>query len=172
MELKDLIIQLAQQPGPSGFETRASRTAAELLAPLVDEVRTDVMGNVIGVRRARRDNAPVVMLDAHMDEVGLIVTGYEKGALRFHPLGGVDPRILPALEVALHTKEGELHGVIDVLPPHVVPLADREKPLAIDKRGLRQRGGSEKTRPSGHPRHIYYPLLCHGGEFPVRKVPG
>ena len=133
MELKDLIIQLAQQPGPSGFETLASRTAAELLAPLVDGVRTDVMGNVIGVRRARRDNAPVVMLDAHMDEVGLIVTGYEKGALRFHPLGGVDPRILPALEVALHTKEGELHGVIDVLPPHVVPLADREKPLAMDK---------------------------------------
>ncbi len=133
MDLKELIMELAALPGPSGFEETASQRAGELLAPLVDEVRTDVMGNVIGIRRSRCEDAPTVMLDAHMDEVGLIVTGYENGFLRFHNLGGVDARILPAAEVILHTKSGELRGVVDVLPPHVVPPADREKPLKMEK---------------------------------------
>ena len=128
-----MIVTLAQASGPAGFENGAADAARELLAPLVDEVHTDVMGNLIGWRRCGKPGAPVVMLDAHLDEVGLIITGYERGFLRFHNLGGVDPRILPALEVTLLAPEGPIHGVVDVLPPHVVPLADREKPLAMDK---------------------------------------
>ena len=132
MELQEMIKTLAEASGPSGFENSACAKAAEILAPLVDEVKTDVMGNLIGWRRSGKMGAPVVMLDAHMDEVGLIVTGYERGFLRFHNLGGIDARILPALEVTILAPEGPLHGVIDVLPPHVVPPADREKPLAMD----------------------------------------
>jgi len=133
VELKEMIATLAEASGPSGYENAAAAAAGKLLAPLVDEVTTDVMGNVIGWRRCGRSGAPVVMLDAHLDEVGLVVTGYERGFLRFHNLGGIDARILPALEVTLLTPEGPLHGVVDVLPPHVVPPADREKPLAMDK---------------------------------------
>ena len=133
MELKEMIVTLAQASGPAGFENGAIAAARELLTPLVDEVSTDVMGNLIGWRRCGKPGADVVMLDAHMDEVGLIVTGYERGFLRFHNLGGIDARILPALEVTILAPEGPLHGVVDVLPPHVVPPAEREKPLAMEK---------------------------------------
>jgi len=132
MKLREMIIRLASASGPSGFESGARTVAEELLAPLVDEVRTDVMGNLIGLRRSKKKNAPTVMLDAHLDEIGLIVTGYEKGFLRFAAIGGVDARMLPALEVKLLTAE-PMYGVIDVLPPHVLSPEDQEKPLDVDK---------------------------------------
>ncbi|MBQ3276003.1 MAG: M20/M25/M40 family metallo-hydrolase [Oscillospiraceae bacterium] len=133
MELRETIAALCAAQGPSGFEEKAASAAAELLRPLVDELHTDTLGNLIGWRRCGEENAPAVMLDAHLDQVGLIVTGYEGRFLRFAPLGGVDPRILPALEVELLTKSGPLPGVIDVLPPHVLSEADRSKPIPMDK---------------------------------------
>lgn len=132
MKLREMILRLASTSGPSGFETGAQAVAEELLRPYVDEIHTDVMGNLIGLRRAKAENAPTVMLDAHMDEIGLIVTGYEKGFLRFQTIGGVDARMLPALEVKLLTEE-PMYGVIDVLPPHVLSPEDQEKPLDVDK---------------------------------------
>ncbi len=132
MKLREMIMKLAAASGPSGFEAGARTLAEEWMAPLVDEMRTDVMGNLIGIRRSHKENAPTVMLDAHLDEIGLIVTGYEKGFLRFSAIGGVDARMLPALEVKLLTKE-PMYGVIDVLPPHVLSADDQEKPLAADK---------------------------------------
>ncbi len=133
MELRDYIKALCEAQGPSGFESAAISAAAELLRPLMDSVETDTLGNLIAWRRCDRPGAPVVMLDAHMDQVGLIVTGYEGGFLRFENLGGVDIRLLPALEVELLTRRGALHGVIDVLPPHLLSAADREKPIPMDK---------------------------------------
>ena len=133
MDLRETIMLLARENGPSGFESHAAAPAKALLEPLTDEVYSDVLGNLVAVRRCGRESAPVVMLDAHMDEVGLIVTGYENGSLRFSSLGGVDARVLPASEVRLLTPDGPLRGVIDFLPPHVVPAAEREKPLDMDK---------------------------------------
>lgn len=132
MELNEMIVLLSEQAGPSGMERAASRAAEELLRPYVDEIRYDVMGNLIAMKRCAKADAPTVMLDAHMDEIGLIVTGYEKGFLRFHSLGGVDVRMLPALEVKLLTEE-PIYGVIDTLPPHLLSAEEREKPLAMDK---------------------------------------
>lgn len=132
MELKEMIRVLCEEKGPSGFEGKASEKAAELLRPFVDEVQTDVMGNLIAYRRCGKENAPVVMLDAHMDEIGLMVTGYEKGFLRFQNLGGVDPRMLPALEVLVLT-EPPIRGVIDSLPPHILSAEDQEKPFDAKK---------------------------------------
>ena len=133
MDLKEKIFALAEASGPSGFEGGARAAAEELLRPFVDELRTDGMGNLIALRRAGRPGAPTVMLDAHLDEIGLIVTGHEKGFLRFASLGGVDARMLPALELTVLAPEGPLPGVIDVLPPHVLSPKDQEKPLAEDK---------------------------------------
>ena len=73
----------------------------ELLQPLVDEVWTDPFGNIAGVRRCGRENAKRVVLDAHLDEVGLVITGAEEGFLRFRAVGGIDPRMLPNREVIL-----------------------------------------------------------------------
>lgn len=132
MELREMMIRLGEAAGPSGCEGGALRVAEELLRPYVDDARLDVMGNLIAIKRCAKPAAPTVMLDAHMDEIGLIITGYEKGFLRFHALGGVDPRMLPALEVKLLTEE-PMYGVIDTLPPHLLDAEEREKPLAADK---------------------------------------
>lgn len=132
MELKEMIICLSEADGPSGHEGAAMRAAEELLHPYVDNIRRDVMGNLIAMKKCENPHAPTVMLDAHMDEIGLIVTGYEKGFLRFQALGGVDSRMLPALEVKVLADE-PLYGVIDTLPPHLLGAEEREKPLAADK---------------------------------------
>lgn len=133
MELREYMKALCAPQGPSGFEGAAISAAAELLRPLMDSVETDTLGNLIAWRRCGRPGAPVVMLDAHMDQVGLIVTGYEGGFLRFENLGGVDIRLLPALEVELLTKNGVLRGVIDVLPPHLLSASEKEKPIPMDR---------------------------------------
>ena len=132
MNLQEMIIRLCQAPGPSGFEAPAREAAEELLKPYVDETWTDTMGNLIGVRRCGQEDAPKLMLNAHIDEIGLIVTGYEKGFLRFAALGGVDPRMLPAREVRVLTQE-PLYGVIDTMPPHVLSSEDMDKSIDVDK---------------------------------------
>ena len=116
--------------GPSGFETHVARAAAELLRQLVDEVYTTRLGSVVGVRRCGRENAHKLLLDAHLDEIGFMVTGHDEGFLRFAPLGGVDPRMLPDREVVVLT-DPPIHGVVACLPPHVQTAEDMGKSLPI-----------------------------------------
>lgn len=124
--------RLCSVPGPSGSEYNVHATLKELLQPLADEVTTDVMGNLLAVKRCGIENAPRLLLDAHLDEVGLIVTGYDKGFLCFDTLGGVDPRMLPAREVTVLT-DPPLHGVIDTLPPHILKGSEMDKTVERDK---------------------------------------
>jgi len=126
--LKDLCVIDA----PSGFEAPAVRRARELLSPLMDEVWTDRLGNVIGLRRCGKPGAKRLLLDAHLDEVGLIVTGIEAGFVRFAGLGGVDPRMLADREVTVLAPGGPLLGVIACLPPHVQTAADHDKAVGIE----------------------------------------
>ena len=133
METRDLIRELSTLGGPSGFEEPAAKRIAEILAPLADEVKTDVMGNVIAVKRCGVSGAKRLMLEAHMDEIGLIVTGYDKGFLRFSTLGGLDNRMLPALEVRVLADEKTYYGVIDTMPPHVLTADEMDKAFAADK---------------------------------------
>lgn len=113
MKTTTILHALTGASSPSGFETRSvSDIAADLLRPLVDEVTLDPLGSVIGVRRCGKPHAKRILLDAHLDEVGLIVTGYEDGGfLRFQQLGGIDPRVLPNREVTILT-EPPLFGII------------------------------------------------------------
>ena len=153
MRLEDRALQLCPWPGPSGFESRVTNAAEELLRPLVDEVRRDVMGNLFGLRRCGKPGAKKLLLDAHLDEVGFIVTEISEGFLKFAAIGGVDPRVLPGCPVAVMT-ENRLTGVIDCLPPHVLTAEQREqavqlKDLYIDV-GLSQEE-AEKQVPIGTP---------------------
>jgi len=104
MKLDDVILELCAAAGPAGFEESVSRLIEDKLRPYVDEIKSDVMGNLIAVKRCGKENAPSVLLDAHMDEIGLMVTGHENGYLRFNSLGGIDPRMLPAAEVTVLTE--------------------------------------------------------------------
>ncbi len=124
--------QLSMAFGVSGFEDDVRDVISRLVKPLVDEMRVDPLGNLIVTRKGSSDFT--LMLDAHMDEVGLMISHIEeKGFLRFATLGGWDIRILPAQVVKVRTREGRLiTGVIGSIPPHVLKPEDREKPFRLE----------------------------------------
>lgn len=130
LDIRNALEQLCAVGAPSGFERPAAQVAAELLRPLMDEVSVDRLGNVIGVKRCGKENAGRLVLDAHLDEIGLMVTGIEDGYLRFRSIGGVDPRMLPDRELTILT-EPPIFGVVACLPPHVQTAADRDKSTPI-----------------------------------------
>lgn len=130
MNYEQTLARLCALSGPSGFEENVTQAAAELLRPLTDEVFTTRLGSVVGVRRCGRDNAPKLLLDAHLDEIGFIVTGHEEGFLRFAALGGVDPRMLPDREITLMT-DPPVTGVVICLPPHIQEDGDMDKTTPI-----------------------------------------
>ena len=87
MDIAELTMALCSAAGPAGFEEGAAEIIKREIAPFVDEVKSDVMGNLIAVKRCGKADAPVLMLEAHMDEIGFIVTGYDNGYLRFNAIG-------------------------------------------------------------------------------------
>lgn len=132
MDMQESLDALCACSGPSGREGEVRALAMELLQPLVDEVWADPFGNIAGVRRCGRENAKRVVLDAHLDEVGLVITGAEEGFLRFRAVGGIDPRMLPNREVILMTHPPTF-GLVAVLPPHVQKPGEGDKSLPLSK---------------------------------------
>lgn len=160
MELIELAQRLSGLSGPSGFEGAVSEYVANYLHPFADEVYTDVLGSVMAYKRCDRPGAKTVLLDAHMDEIGLITTGVKDGFLSFATLGGVDPRMLPAREVRVLT-DPPLYGVIAAMPPHVLSEEEKGKSVPADKLyidvGL-DRQTAEKLVPPGTP--VVYVGAC------------
>lgn len=146
MDILASLTALCTCSGPSGREGRTLDQAADLLRPFVDRVWQDPFGNVVGVRRCGKENAKRVVLDAHLDEVGLVITGAKDGFLTFRPVGGIDPRILPDQEVTILSQPPRL-GVVAVLPPHVQKAGEADNSLTIDQLcldvGLTQKEGEE-----------------------------
>lgn len=160
MELDTMLTTMAGEKGPSGFEEPVAQTAQRLLAPYVDETYFDRLGSLVGVRRCRKPGAKKVLLDAHLDEIGLMVTGIEEGFLRFTEIGGVDPRMLPDREVTVLC-DPPLIGVIACLPPHVQTAKDHDKAMPVEELyidvGLSQEE-AERRIPIGTP--ITYRCGC------------
>ena len=87
--MKELIRQLVESYGPSGCEGATRALIEGFIAPYADDIRIDVMGNLIA-HKAGNGKGKKVMIAAHMDEIGLIVTHIDqKGFVRFGPIGGV-----------------------------------------------------------------------------------
>lgn len=129
--MKVLLQTLCQINAPTGFEEPAAAQAQALLTPWVDEVYTDTIGSVVGVKRCGKPNARRVLLDAHLDEVGLIVMGHDEGFLRVAALGGIDPRILPDRELTILTNPPRF-GVVATKPPHVMAAGEGDKAIPIN----------------------------------------
>jgi putative aminopeptidase FrvX len=131
MDTTALLRTLSDAFGPSGFEDEVRDTLRELVEPLVDEVRVDTLGNLIATRHG---SGPRLMLDAHMDEIGFMVSHVEDGGfLRFTPTSGWDPRIVPSHALTIRTERGTLQkGMIGTPPPHITPPAERDKPFRLD----------------------------------------
>lgn len=132
--MQNIIKKLSDLRGASGHEYRINKEIASMFEPYCDEVRIDALGSVIAYKSCGKENAPKVMLEAHMDEIGLVVNSItDEGYIRFSNLGGVDPRILPSSEVIVHGKE-DLEGIVG-MPPSIFGDADKSykiKELAID----------------------------------------
>lgn len=130
----DLLSRLSQAHGVSGYEDDVREIIAERLAPLGGAARTDALGNLIVTFPSPGDGAPVLLLDAHMDEIGLVVSYVESnGFLRFALVGGWDERVLPAHAVDVKTESGKIHrGVIGTPPPHILKPEERNKPFQIE----------------------------------------
>jgi endoglucanase len=128
-----LLSDFCQIPAAPGFEQRLRANIIERVAPLVDDVYTDTMGNVYAVKKGSQQGeaAKRVMIGAHMDEIGFIVTHIEEGGfIRFHTLGGFDPKTLTAQRVIVHGKE-DVMGCMGCKPIHLMTQAERGKPLKI-----------------------------------------
>ncbi|MEM3823431.1 MAG: M42 family peptidase, partial [Candidatus Bathyarchaeia archaeon] len=94
MVLAETLEKLSNACGVAGREEEVRSLMKTFLKPYVDEVREDKLGNVIGVKKGKK-NAPKIMLAAHMDEIGLLVKTISKdGYLQFTKMGGIDDRIL------------------------------------------------------------------------------
>ncbi|MDR0381549.1 MAG: M42 family peptidase [Oscillospiraceae bacterium] len=125
-----LLSELTHPPGPAGREGPAVHAAAALLAPLTDSVEIDRLGSLIGRKRCGRPDAPLLLLDAHLDEVGFVITGRAGGFLRFRTVGGIDPRVLPNQSVRLLGDPPGL-GLVTCLPPHL-QSADSARVIPTD----------------------------------------
>lgn len=127
----DLLKKISETPGAPGFEERIRKLVISEIDPLVDEWYIDNIGNLIAVRKGSSDKK--LMVTTHMDEISFIVTHIEDdGFIRFHPLGGFDPKTLTAQRVVVHGKQ-DLIGVMGSKPIHIMKPEERTKaPLITD----------------------------------------
>ncbi len=128
--LQNYLFKLCSEHLPSGFETRSDRIK-EILESLVDECSVDAAGNVVGFRKAAIPGAKKLLLDAHLDEIGLIVTEIdESGFIHFTNLAGFSPVCLPASSVTVFGTRA-LAGVVATLPPHLQTKEESKKVTPI-----------------------------------------
>ena len=126
----ELLKNICEVPGAPGFEDKIRAFVIKEIKSLVDEVSVDNMGNVIAFKKGV--NSQKVMVAAHMDEIGFIVTHIDdNGFLKFHTLGGFDPKTLTAQRVIIHGKK-DLIGVMGAKPIHVMSAAERNKAPQIN----------------------------------------
>jgi len=133
MVLADTLEKLSNACGVAGREEEVRSLMKNFLKPYVDEVKEDKLGNIIGIKKGKK-NAPKVMLAAHMDEIGLLVKIIsKKGFIQFAKIGGIDDRILLAQKVIVYTEKGPLHGIIGSKPPHIQKEEERKRVLTCDE---------------------------------------
>lgn len=133
MDTVPLLKRLTEASGVSGYEHQVREIVREEFARHADEVRVDTLGSVIALKRGTApEPRPAIMLATHMDEIGLMVSELEEGFIHFRQVGGYDDRVLLGQEVMVHGRE-DLPGIIGGRPPHVLPTAERDKPIPHDK---------------------------------------
>jgi len=174
-----LLKDLSEARGVSGDEGAVREVLLKAVEGLVDEQRVDALGNLICLRKARRPIEEgrwpcTVMVTAHMDEVGLMITGINgDGTLRFEKVGGIDDRVLLSKQVLVG--KDAVPGVIGYPPIHLIPAADRQKAPDIGKAaidiGAKDKAGAERLVSLGDYAtfRTCYEVLDEGG---LRTVKG
>jgi endoglucanase len=125
----NLLKEICEIAGAPGFESRVREIVLREIRPLCDDISIDNMGNVTAVKKGRERKK--VMVAAHMDEIGFIVTHIDdNGFLRFHTLGGFDPKTLTAQRVIVHGRQ-DVIGVMGSKPIHIMSPEERNKTAQI-----------------------------------------
>lgn len=126
--------KLSNARGVSGDETEVRALIAEQLQRYVDEYRVDALGNLIACKRGTRKNGArlKLLIAAHMDEVGFLVTHLDReGLIHFDSVGGMDDRILPGKHVLIGA--ARVPGVIGSKPRHRTVEAERKKVIPAEE---------------------------------------
>lgn len=127
----ELLKKICETPGTSGFEQRIRQVVLQEIAGLADSISLDNMGNIIAVKRGKESRK--VMIAAHLDEIGFIVSHIdEDGFLRFHPLGGFDPKTLTSQRVIVHGRR-DLMGVMGSKPIHLMKAEERNRAVPLQE---------------------------------------
>jgi len=160
---------LLSLPGLSGHEAPVRAAIADAWQPLVDELAVSRVGSLHGLRRATRPTrspAPRILISAHMDAIGLMVTAVVDGLLRFTQIGGVDARILPGQPVTVHARR-DLPGVVVMPPERLLPPGNGgravEMPYLFVDTGLLPAEVRELVRPGDLISFAQPPLDLMGG---------
>jgi len=125
-----LLKTISELPGTSGFEQKIREFIIKEIKTLVDEIKVDNLGNIIAIKKGKESKK--VMVAAHMDEIGFIVKHIDdNGFIKFHPLGGFDPKTLSSQRVIVHGKK-DLIGVMGTKPIHIMKVEERKKSVELD----------------------------------------
>ena len=127
-----LLKSICEIPGAPGHEYLIRELVSKELQGYVDSQTTDNMGNLIALKKSKTNpSGKKVLLAAHMDEIGFIVSHIDdKGFLKFHPIGGFDPKTLTAQRVIVHGKK-DLIGVMGSKPIHIMSPEERNQVVKI-----------------------------------------
>lgn len=124
MKIEEFLRTVTALPGVTGNERPAAEYIAQAFTPYADEVKITPLNCVIAHKKGP---GPKVIICAHLDEIGMMVSKIEEdGGLRLQAVGGVDPRVLPGMRVRVYAREGVLLGVVGATPPHLLKEADRK----------------------------------------------
>ncbi len=117
-ESMEFLKKLLTTPSPSGHESVNQRIWCDYARQYADEVHTDAYGNAVAVLNPGR--SPKIVLDGHVDEIGLMVKHIDdKGFIYFQRIGGVDPALIRSKRVDIHTAKGIVRGVIGATAIHL-----------------------------------------------------
>jgi len=121
MSTAKMILELSKANGISGMEGEAIEVAQKMLQEL-GQCTVAALGSLLCTVKTASPDKPHIMLTAHIDEIGLIVTYIDdEGFLRVGNCGGIDRSMLLASQVVVHTADGTLSGVVCTIPPHLNP---------------------------------------------------
>jgi endoglucanase len=128
----ELLQTLSNAFGVSGFEDEVREHIVSRIEPYVDDYKVDALGNLLATRKGK--SPFTLMLDAHTDEIGFMVSYIEEnGYLRFTPLGSWDVRIIPSHAMTILTQTGrKIKGIIGTPPPHITKPEERERPFRLE----------------------------------------
>ncbi len=131
----ELIKKLALAFGPSGMEDEVKEIIRNEIKDYANDIRCDDLGNIIAYLPAKSENSPTLMISAHMDEVGFMISYVEEcGMLRFSEVGGFSEAVLPSRRVVIFGHDEKMiNGVITSKPIHLQSKDERESATPIDK---------------------------------------